>query len=57
MPSNTKTYKTSDIEDALARHYGAKPEVMCACDHGGWRTTCDTAQIDSVCSFSAVQGC
>ena len=50
VPSDTTTYATSDIEDALAKAWGAKPEVMCACARGGekWRKTCDTALIDSV---------
>ena len=54
VPSDNTTYKTSDIEDALASRFGAKPEVMCACP-GGWRHECDTAQIDSVRRIQAVQ--
>lgn len=48
VPSTTKTYATSEIEDVLAKRWGAKPEVMCSCPHGNWRAMCDTAQIDSV---------
>ena len=48
VPSDTVTYEASAIENALAGPFGAKPEVMCACPRGGWRTTCDTAKIDSV---------
>ena len=48
VPSDTKTYATSDIEDVLAKEWGAKPEVMCYCPNGKWQKTCDTALIDSV---------
>ena len=56
-PSESTTYETSEIEDALAKRFGAKPEVMCACGGGGsgWRTQCDTAPIDSVRTAIAVQ--
>ena len=47
-PSESTTYETSEIEDALAKRFGAKPEVMCACPGGGWKATCNTAPIDSV---------
>ena len=60
VPSNTKTYATSDIEDALAKAWGAKPEIMCACGKAKWRKTCDTALIDSVsceAGCSVLQAC
>ena len=57
-PSETMTYETSEIEDALTQRFGAKPEVMCACGGGGsgWRTQCDTAPIDSVRQCSRTKG-
>ena len=49
VPSDTATYKTSEVVDTLAKHYGAKPEVMCACPGKGmWGEPCDAAKIDSV---------
>ena len=57
VPSDTKTYATSDIKDALAKAWGAMPEVMCYCPNGKWQKTCDTALIDSVGSCAAVRGC
>lgn len=48
VPDEDKTYATSDIEDALAAAWGAKPEVMCSCTPGGWRQECQEALIDSV---------
>ena len=48
-PSDTNTYATSEIEDALAKRWGAMPEVMCYCPGGQkWQKKCDTALIDSV---------
>ena len=56
VPSESGTYRTSEIEDVLYSHYKAKPEIMCSCP--GWHQNCTTARIDSVrLAASCAAGC